>query len=68
MPRKYPKGGESRLSIEGLHGAEIEGKRVTTIVAHGEVRRSRTVKYTDGTRENRTIYELVGRLIEQRSK
>lgn len=68
MPRKIPKGSESRLSREGLRGATIDGKEVVTIVAHGELRRERTVRYRDGTRENRSIYELVGRLIEQRNK
>ena len=66
MPRRYRVGGESRLSLEGLHGEKIDGKRVGSIYSHGERRRSRTIHYADGTRENRTIYELVGHLIRSR--
>lgn len=67
MPRKYPLGGESRLSIEGLRGFKVDsGKVVKTIVAHGERRRSRTVVFTDGTRENWPIFDLVGALIGNR--
>jgi hypothetical protein len=69
MPKKYPIAGESRLSIEGLRGAKTaSGKTVEKIVAHGERRRKRTVIFTDGTKEDHTIYVLVGALIEERGR
>ena len=66
MPKVYPKGGESRLSTEGLMGEEIDGKRVRSIKAHGQRRRSRTVFFADGSKANKSIYELVGDLINTR--
>jgi len=68
MPRKYANGSESRLSREGLGGAEIDGKRVKVIYAHGERRRKRTVHFVDGTAKNMSIDTLVGHLIESREK
>ena len=66
MPRKYRKGGESRLSLEGLRGVAIDGKVIKSIRAHGQKRADRTVLYVGGRREERPIYELVSELIKQR--
>lgn len=66
MAKKYPKGSESRLSREGLKGMVVNGKTVVSIVAHGERRRKRTVTFDDGSKENWSIYDLVGALIESR--
>ena len=68
MPKRYPKGGESRLSLEGLHGVEFRGKVIRSIYAHGERRRQRTVFYTDGTSENVSIEVLVDVLVKSKEK
>ena len=64
MPSKFKKGGESRLSLEGLTGAKFRGKKIKAIFAHGERRRMRTVHYTDGSRENVSIADLTDALIQ----
>ena len=66
MPRRMRVGGESRLSLEGLHGKRVDGKRVGSIYAHGEKRRTRTVHFSDGTTAEKPIYDLVGDLIRSR--
>ena len=66
MSRRMAYGGESRLSLEGLHGELVRDKVVASIYAHGERRRTRTVHFADGTRKNISIYELVGDLIRSR--
>ena len=66
MPKKYRDGGESRLSLEGLRGVEYHGKRIVSIWAHSEKRRSRTVFFTDGTREVVGITRLIDLLVKSK--
>lgn len=66
MPKSYPKGGESRLSLEGLSGVEYKGKVIRSIHAHAEKRKRRTVKFTDGSAIDMRVYPLVGLLIKSR--
>lgn len=68
MPKSYPKGGESRLSLEGLRGVTYGGKVITSVHAHAEARRKRTVRFTDGSEVNVRIYTLVGLLIKNRGE
>ena len=69
MAKRYPKGSESRLSREGLRGVTTgSGKVVRAVYAHGESRRTRTVIFTDGSKENWPIYDLVGALISNRGE
>lgn len=55
------------MSLEGLAGVEIGGKVIKSIHAHGEGRRRRTVKYTDGTQEDIDIDVLVDALVNSKS-
>lgn len=64
MPRRMTKGGESRLSLEGLRGFHAGGGRVVeSIYAHGEKRRQRTVFFEDGGSEEIGIPILLDALI-----
>lgn len=66
MPKKYKAGGESRLSLEGLTGVTFHGKVISSIWAHAEKRRSRTVVYEDGTAEVVSIKRLVDALVQSK--
>lgn len=49
MPKKYPVGGESRLTREGLRGHQVNGKTVIVAHGHGTKRVTRDVTYLDGS-------------------
>lgn len=57
-------GGESRLSLEGLAGKELDGRVVKAIYTHGAKERTRTVVFTKGGRVRMSIGRLVGELLK----
>lgn len=57
------RGGESRLSLEGLGGQTIDGRVVKAIYTHGAKERIRTVVFTRGGRVRMEIGRLVGELL-----